>query len=176
MISSYTFAKQLTELKQLKEILESIGFKVEVLERSNDLPIHLLAAELKDIKNNNQVIQNISCCFLPIDDKELERIQLLQIYSGFPILVDNKIIDNVNKLISVINTKTSLGYFGVNSVGQVYQRSVFVKDQFTPFNKQGFIEMIVLFLHGQNTFVDFIFDLNSGYTDLDFALSKLEEL
>lgn len=176
MISEYTFSKQLIELKQLKEVVESIGFKAEVLERSVNLPIHLLSAELRDPNNESEVIQNLSCCFLPIDDSELKQIQLLQFYSGFPIIVKNEDFDSVNRLIGSINLKTSIGYFGVNPTGQIYQRYVYSKNQFTPIDELTIIEIIALFLHVQNTFIDFVFDLNAGLINLATALSKVEEI
>ncbi|MFC4307171.1 YbjN domain-containing protein [Cohnella boryungensis] len=171
MISELEHAKHLAELGGLQAGFEEEGLQTELLERSPDIPLHVLLLALgKDRQNRDRII-NLS--FVPMPESDIEWIRLLQLYSIVPCVVAPDRRSAVESVLLAANGVLPLGHFGIKEDGEVYARYVYTVPSSRTVSGDELLEVVSLFHYMLEMFADRIERVASGELSADEALQEL---
>ena len=171
MVSEMEHAKQLAELGGLQAGLNKEGFSTELLERSSDIPLHVLWLPLgKDARGRERIV-NLN--FVPLPESDIEWIRLLQLYTVVPCEIAANRRSALESLLHAANGVLPLGYFGIKEDGEVYARYVYTVPSSRTVSADELLEVVSLFHYMLEMFADRIERVASGELSPDEALQEL---
>ncbi|MBD2846513.1 hypothetical protein IDH44_15030 [Paenibacillus sp. IB182496] len=171
MISEQEHAKQLAELGGMQLAFQREGFQSELLERTPDIPLHVLLLPLgKDAAGRDRIV-NLN--FQPLPDSDIEWIRLLQMYTTVPCDIAEGRQSDVEHFLHVINGRIPLGYFGIQSTGEIYVRYVCSVPSSSMVSSDELLEVLSIFHYVLEMFPERIQQLASGDIALADALQAL---
>ena len=172
MISNLTNAKHTAELSFLSGYLAELGFESELVERSETLPMPILISSIGgDAAGRPRLLHFL---FVPIEEDQLEILQLLQIHTLFPYEVEADYLTETEKLLSVINQKLGMGYVGIDQENAVYYKYLFAKARYQPLDQALIVETVQLFIFLMERFSNVIESVVTGQQDSGTAAATLQ--
>ncbi|WP_168120790.1 hypothetical protein [Paenibacillus sp. HB172176] len=172
MVSEQEHAKQLAELGGLQLAFQREGFESELLERSSDIPLHVLLLPLgKDAAGRDRIV-NLN--FQPLPESDIEWIRLLQLYTTIPCDIVEERKAEVEHFLHVINGLVPIGYFGIQSSGEVFVRYVCTVPSSRMASSEELLEVLSIFHYLLEIFPERIQRVASGELGLEDALHSLE--
>lgn len=172
MLTEALHARHIAELGFLEQALAESGLQVNLLEKSEEVPLHILLAALENDHKDRERFVNFS--FVPIPENELEEIQLLQLYTLIPCDRKTDKSTDVGKLLLAINCRLAIGHFSMKDDGDLYYRYVHCAPKTELIHTPAFLEMVSLFLFMLEMFSKLIDDVYSGRISLAAALLSFE--
>ncbi|MHA6484825.1 type III secretion system chaperone family protein [Paenibacillus sp. strain BS8-2] len=168
MISELEHAKQLAELGGLQAGFAKEGLQTELIERTPEIPLHVLLMSLgKDGRDRDRII-NMN--FSPLPESDIEWIRLLQLYTIVPCDIVAGRRSEVEALLHAANTMLPLGYFGIKDDGEVYARYVYTVPSSRTISADELLEVVSLYHYMLELFADRIEAVASGELSKDDAL------
>lgn len=171
MISEKLHALHAVELGFLQSGLEEEGFTTQFVEKSPELPLHVLLLSLgQDGKGRDRWI-NFN--FVPLPDEEIENIRLLQLYSVVPCTIRSDRQDAVRRLLHAVNCVMPIGGYGIKEDGEVFIRYVYSASASRTLSPEELLEVVSLFNYMLELFAERIEDVASGAASLEDALAAI---
>lgn len=171
MVSDMEHAKQLAELGGMQAGLEKEGFHSELLERSEDIPLHVLLLPLgKDERGRDRIV-NLN--FVPLPESDISWIRLLQLYTVVPCEIAPDRRPSVESLLLAVNGVLPLGHFGIKEDGEVYARYVYTVPSSRTVSADELLEVVSLFHYMLEMFADRIGRVAGGELSANEALQGL---
>lgn len=171
MLPDIVHARHLAQLGFLKDILEEAGLPANLLEKSEAIPIHVLMAGFQqDMKGRDRFLH---FSFLPLNEEDIQAIQLLQIYSTLPFRLKEGRRDAVAALLLEVNTRLPIGHFGINEQDELHYRYVYNLSASKTFETDEILEIVSLFIYMCDMFADSIEQVASGEADAEQAAQAL---
>ena len=110
-ISEKEHAMHLAELGTIQQGFAKEGFHTELVEKSPEIPLHVLLLSLgQDDRGNDRTI-NLN--FMPLPESDIESIRLLQLYAVIPCDIASGRREDVEKLLLTANGAVPLGQLWV---------------------------------------------------------------
>lgn len=170
MFSEEVQKKHLEELSQLRIYIDKLELETRIIKKSDIIPIHILLAGLTvDYKDRDRFV-NFS--FVPLSEEDLQHINLLQFYTSLPIEIENEHIDEVKKLLHVINTHMAIGHFGIQEDGEIYIRYIYPTHRIHGVNEQQFLETFLLYISMIDLHEKIIEEVGTGKLSLEDAVAS----
>ncbi|MDF2722422.1 MAG: hypothetical protein K0Q59_2097 [Paenibacillus sp.] len=152
MQSDFAHASHLAQLGLLEQLLNETGIATHMLEKSEQLPLHvLLAAMAKDDQGRDRYLH---FSFLPVDEEQMSAIQLLQMYCKLPFPLREEARAATADILLDINGKLPIGHFGVDEAGELYFRYVYVMPAKRSFDREEMVELITLYANMYDLFAE----------------------
>jgi len=171
MVSELEHAKQLAELGTIQAGFEKEGFGSELLERSPEIPLHVLLLPLgKDGRGRDRVV-NLN--FVPLPESDIEWIRLLQLYTVVPCDIAPDRRGAVESLLLAANGVLPLGHFGIKEDGEVYARYVYTVPSSRTVSADELLEVVSLFHYMLEMFAERIDRVAGGTLSPDDAMREL---
>src|SRR5690554_4214913 len=171
MNSEQVDALHLVELGFLEAALVAAGLQTQLLEKSEEIPLHVLLALLGKDRDNRDRMVNFS--YIPIADDELEHVRLLQLFSIIPSDQNSKHLAQVHSLINTLNGHVPIGHFNIKEDGEINFRYVHCVPSGESMDTDIIVEVFDLFNFSLSLFAERIEDVSSGKLSLHAALSDL---
>lgn len=171
MISEKLHALHAVELGFLQAGLEEAGFSTQFVEKSPELPLHVLLLSLGQDERNRDRWINFN--FVPLPDDEIEHIRLLQIYSVVPCSVHSDRLEAVRQLLHAVNNVMPIGCFGIKEDGEIYIRYVYSASANRSLSSDEILEVVSLFNYMLDLFAEQIQHVASGSLPLEDALRAM---
>lgn len=147
MPSELTHAQHAAQLGFLQQYFEKQGWSSRLLERSADLPIHVLSvAAPRDSLGRER---GITFAYVPLDEDDLDHISLLQFYSPLPITMNPVYEKDVDTLFRFVNPGLAIGHYG-HKDGELFMRHVYTAPLHDMIREEMFIETVLLFFSLQD--------------------------
>jgi hypothetical protein len=164
MQSEATRARHWERLGILQSLLEETGLAASLLEQSEDIPFHILIAGFHlDYQGRDRFLH---FSFLPIDEQEIQAVELLQLYSTLPFNLHEGLKDEVASLLLEVNTRLPIGHFGINEQGEIHYRYVYSYPVSRYLEANEILEIISLFIYMCDMFAEPVENLASGTKNL----------
>jgi hypothetical protein len=158
-------ARHLAQLSLLKNILDEAGLLTTMLEKSQAIPIHVLMAGTPQDGEGCDRFLHFS--FLPLNEEEIQAVQLLQIYSTLPIKLEADKKDALASLMLEINTRLPIGHFGINEQNEIHYRYVYSLSVSKTFEADEILEIVSLFTYMIDMFSGPVEGLANGSANLE---------
>jgi hypothetical protein len=169
MNSERVDAMHLVELGFIQAAFADAGIQAEIIEKSVEIPLHVLLALLGKDRNNNNRFINVS--FIPIANDELEYIRLLQLFAVIPSDLNSSYMDQVGTLINNLNGQVPIGHFSIKEDGEINFRYVHCAPSDESISPDVVLEVLNLFNFSLSLFSERIEDLASGKITLKQAMA-----
>jgi hypothetical protein len=165
MLPDDVHAGHLVQLGFIKEILEEAELPTNLLERSVAIPFHVLMAGFQEDRLGRDRFLHFS--FLPLNDEDMQSVQLLQIYSTlpFPLKLENK--EAVALLLLEVNTQLPIGHFGINEHGEIHYRYVHSLSVASTIDADAILDIVSLFVYMCDMFSEPVEHAASGISALE---------
>jgi hypothetical protein len=164
MLSEGAKARHWERLENLESLLKETGLATSLLQQSESIPFHLLIAAFQQDNRGRDRFLHFS--FLPIDEQDIQAVELLQIYSTLPFRLQEGLRDQAALLLLEINTRLPIGHFGINEQGEIHYRYVYSLSAGQSFGAEEMLVIINMFMYMCDMFAEPIEDLASGAKDL----------
>jgi hypothetical protein len=171
MNSEQVDAMHLVELGFIQAALVDAGMQAELIEKSEEIPLHVLLASLGKDRDNKDRFVNFS--YIPIADDELDYIRLLQLFSVIPSDLNSKHLEQVSTLINNLNGQVPIGHFNIKEDGEINFRYVHCVPSDESIVADVILEVLNLFNFSLSLFTERIEDVANGKVSLKEALSDL---
>ncbi|MEX1030451.1 MAG: hypothetical protein WDZ91_10495 [Paenibacillaceae bacterium] len=171
MNSEKVDAMHLVELGFIQAALVDAGIQAELLEKSEEIPLHVLLAPLGKDRDNKDRFVNFS--YIPIADDGLDYIRLLQLFSVIPSDLNSKHLEQVSTLINNLNGQVPIGHFNIKEDGEINFRYVHCVPSDESIVADVILEVLNLFNFSLSLFTERIEDVANGKINLKEALSDL---
>lgn len=168
MISELEHAKHLAELGSLQIGFAQEGLNAELVERTPEIPLHVLLLSLGKDGSDRDRIVNMN--FSPLPESDIEWIKLLQLYTVVPCEIADGRRDEVERLLLVANSLVPLGHFGIKEDGEVYARYVYAVPSAQTVSSNELLEVVSLYHYMLELFANRIEGVASGELSMDEAL------
>lgn len=173
MFSEKELKNHLEELNQIRMFIDKVEFETRMIKKSDIMPIHVLLAGLTvDYKERDRYV-NFS--FVPLSEDDLQYINLLQFYTTLPLEVKEEYIDDVKKLLHVINSHMAIGHFGVQEDGEAYIRYIYTTHRIHGVNEQQFLETLLLYISMIDIHEEMIEKVGIGEVALSEAIAAFNK-
>jgi hypothetical protein len=166
-------ARHLVELGFLEEILIDMGYATQLVERSPQVPYHVLLVGLES-DSGGQPLQ-MALTFYPVGEDEVENTMLLQYFIELPFEVDEGGLARLRELLPDINNKIVLGHLGI-TVGQnkLHYRYVQALPVDRLISHGAVSDVIVLVTYTPRLFEEMVQDLAGGTISVEQARARLD--
>jgi hypothetical protein len=157
-ISAQSMAKQREVLTYLQEAIGNLGYETRLYDAGEVQeilpgPLLLVGVE-KDHLGRDRTIQ---FGFLPLPDAaNFDYLSLIQCYAPLPFAVADERRAEVERQLSIVNSQTGAGYFGVTAGGNLFYRYVLATAKWSLVEVQMIQQLLLLFTHMQNHFAPII--------------------
>ncbi|MNI26065.1 hypothetical protein D3C73_797480 [compost metagenome] len=163
--------RQLAQLNLLKQILDEEGIPVTILEKSNDIAIHLLIANIQqDAEGRDRFLQ---FSFVPMEEEEGQTLQFLQIYSTLPFSMETSQRAEVAELLLELNTRLPLGHMGITVDQEIHYRYVYTLSSGQVLISDEVLELLSLFVYMLEMFGGVLERVATGTTNAASAIADL---
>lgn len=163
-------ARHDAQLGFLQQYLTESGLQSHIVDRSEEIPITVLLLPL--MKDRRQRDRFLHFSFVPLDEDDLENIDLLQIYTTVPVEWKGDTKAQVEKLLLAINGRLAIGHFNLNG-DEVNYRYVHCVPAAQRLQADELLSVIRLFELMLNVFASVVDDAASGRTSLQQALAEV---
>jgi hypothetical protein len=171
VLSEVVHARHLALLGVLKQMIDEAELPTTILERSETIPLHMLMAGFQeDSKGRDRFLQ---FSFLPLNEEDMQAVQLLQIYSTLPFTLPEENRGAVASLLLEVNTRLPIGHFGVNEQNEVHYRYVYSLSASKMLDADEILDIISLFIYMSDMFGEAVEKVASGESDVAAAVSSL---
>jgi hypothetical protein len=164
-------ARHLAQLSFLKQILDEEGLPTTLLEKSEEIPIHLLMAGVQQDQEGRDRFLHFS--FLPLDEEEIQSTLLLQIYSTLPFAMEGNYREQIALLLLEINTRLPIGHIGMNENNEIHYRYVYTLSSSKTFQSDEILDVLSLFVYMLEMFGGVIEPVAKGTVDAAAAAASL---
>jgi hypothetical protein len=171
MATDAIHARHLAQLSLLKNILDEADLLTTMLEKSEAIPIHVLMVGIQQDEEDRDRYLHFS--FLPLNEEEIQAVQLLQIYCTLPIELEADKKDALASLMLEINTRLPIGHFGINEQNEIHYRYVYSLSGSKTFEADEILEIVSLFIYMIDMFSGPVEGLANGSVDLATSLAEL---
>ncbi|UJF34110.1 YbjN domain-containing protein [Paenibacillus hexagrammi] len=171
MLPETAHARHLAQLGVLKDILEEAGLATNLLEKSEAIPIHVLMAGFQEDKKGRDRFLHLS--FLPLDEEDIQAIQLLQVYSTLPFHLKEGHREAVSSVMLEVNTRLPIGHFGVNEQNELHYRYVYSISAANGLVADEILEILSMFIYMCDMFADPVELAASGEASADQVIQSL---
>jgi len=139
-------------LRKLKSLLEQLGYTVELLSKSEDLPVETLSLCLEqDAKNRPQFLM---LTLYPLGDA-LDASHFVQFYFQYPFEIDVARRGKILQALPAVNQELPLGHFNLSADEKsVYFKYVFALPQNQDVEPLFFNDVLDMCLYAQTHFQD----------------------
>lgn len=104
--------KDNNDLRRLEAVVEQLGYSVELLTKSEELPVEMLSIKLEeDGKNRPQFLTLTS---YPLGD-ELDASNFIQFYFQYPFEISKAHSARILQAIPAVNQQLPLGHFNISA-------------------------------------------------------------
>lgn len=160
-------ARQDAELGFLQQSLSESDVQSHIIERSDAIPITVLLVPL--MKDHRQRDRYLNISYVPLDDEDLDEIDLLQLYVTVPVEWSDGTNEHVEKLLNAVNGKLAIGHFQLTGA-EVSYRYVHCTSSSERLPLSEAVAIIRLFELMLNLFSSKIDDVASGKASLSDSL------
>ena len=160
MLSDLTRTRQIAELDYLQRCITELGLESELIESSAEVPLPTLIVATK--KDHQQRDRIITLSYIPVDEDDLEHINLLQIYGALPFSLNSTYQPELEAVLMMLNTQTAIGSFGLYNT-EISLRYVYAIDRHKLPAQAAFGEIIILLIYVQDMFGELIEQVNEGH-------------
>jgi len=171
MLPDKIHARHLAQLGYLQEILDESGLATNLLEKSEAIPLHVLIAGFQADKKGRDRFLHFS--FLPLNDEEVEAIQLLQMYSTFPFQLQAGRRQELAALFLEVNTRLPIGHFGINDQDELHYRYVYSISAAKSFERDEVLETLSFFIYMCDMFADAVEAVAGGEASAEQVIQSL---
>lgn len=170
-ISEGIVARQVQVLTHFQRAIGELGYETRLLEsgdESQSLPGPLLVVGVeKDAQGRDRLVH---FGFLPFpDDDDFDFLSLIQCYAPLPFAVTHALQSAVKQVLTGINTRTTLGYFGITAEGNIFYRYVLATEKWALLEAETVQQLLLVFIHMQDRFAPLLEAVVEGES-LDRAL------
>lgn len=144
MISDFVHARHLAEFGVLKNELDQAGLTATIIEKSDEMPLHMLLAALEPDGDGRERFLHFT--FVPLSEEELEQIRLLQFFSVIPCEWDESRRMDMLQLLNAINGSLAIGHLGVREDGEIHFRYVHCVSNGDTIRREEFMEVVTMFV------------------------------
>lgn len=171
MISERGHARHLAQLGFLQRILEGAGLSVQIVEKTELVPLHVLLAGFRQDEEGRDRILHVT--FLPLDDEQLESLQLLQLYYTFPFQLRPENRAQVAELLLSLNAMLAIGHFGINDQQELHLRYTYALSASETFREEETLDLVELFVNCCDLFGPAIEQVANGTATAEEAVRSL---
>jgi hypothetical protein len=164
MLSEAAKARHWERMENLQSLLEETGLATSLLQQSESIPFHLLIAAFQQDNKGRERFLHFS--FLPLDEQDIQAVELLQIYSTLPFSLEEGFRGQTALLLLEINTRLPIGHFGINEQGEIHYRYVYGLSAAQSIGAEEMLDIISMFMYMCDMFAEPIENLASGAKDL----------
>ncbi len=100
------------ELRKLGSVVEQLGYSVELLSKSEDLPVDMLSLRLEEDGKNRP--QFLTLTIYPLGD-ELDASSFIQFYFQYPFEISKPHRTQVLQELPAVNQQLPLGHFNISA-------------------------------------------------------------
>jgi Putative bacterial sensory transduction regulator len=172
LIDEEVSARTYMELARLEKVLNDLGIDTNLVRKSEEFELHVLVAVFEDDEHGHE--RFINCTFMPLPEDEIEHVDLLQIFTSYPIRPTEEARAEALEIINGINPKLPFGSLAIDADGQIFYRYIFVKRRLEFIDDDAFGEMVLLFQFASNMFAEALGAVASGKMTAEEILSQLE--
>jgi hypothetical protein len=163
MLPEIVHARHLTQLGLVKEILDEAELPTSILDRSEAIPFHVLMVGFQEDSQGRDRFLHFS--FLPLNEEDMQSVQLLQLYSTLPFTLKPENKEAVALLLLEVNTRLPIGHFGVNEYGEVHYRYVYSLSASKAMDADEMLNIVSLFVYMCDMFSEALEKVASGRND-----------
>jgi hypothetical protein len=171
MLSETAKARHLERLGTLRDLLEEAGLVSSLLEPSETIPFHILIAGFHQDNKGRDRFLHFS--YLPIEEQEIQALELLQIYSTLPFSMSEGLREQVALLLLEVNTRLPIGHFGINEQEEIHYRYVCSLPAAKPLEAEEILDIVSMFMYMCDMFAEMIEHLATGAKDLSAVRENL---
>ncbi len=158
------------QLGLLRQYFDEAGLEAHWVEPSQDIPIPVVLLPL--MKDHRQRDRFLHFSFVPLDEEDLEAIDLLQIYTTVPVEWAEGTREQVEKLLPAINGSLAIGHFNVTG-DEVTYRYVYSVPANRELQSAEALSVIRLFEMMLNMFSEAVDDVASGRSGYAQVMSEI---
>jgi len=170
MIAEKTHARHLVELGRIQEFFENKEVYTQLLEKSEQIPLHILMLA-PEIEKNRQAYINVM--FIPIDNPNIDDIQLLQLYTHLPVDYTGT-MEAIAPLLVAINMNLPVGNMGFKDSSISYRYSYVVSDN-SLVQQEEFLDVFQLFFNSLALFLELIDEVIAGKKTVQQAIKYIKD-
>jgi len=135
----------INQLKEVKKIIEKhFKFESHLIEPSEINSLSTLICILP--KGPVRLERNLNLTFLPLNDKDIKEIKLLQFFSILPGQTFKNADDKLKDVLLYISQRTALGNFSIHNSNEIAIRYVYPFSKNNEIDSSNFAETLSLFL------------------------------
>lgn len=170
MIAEKTHARHLVELGRIQDFFKEREIYTQLLEKSDQIPLHILMLA-PEISEGRQAYVNVM--FIPIDNPNVEDIQLLQLYTHLPVDYTGT-MEAIAPLLVAINMNLPVGNMGFKDNSISFRYSYALSDN-TLVQEEEFIDVFQLFFNSLALFIDLIDQVVEGKVTVQQAIQHIKK-
>ena len=170
MLSETENKRQLLDLEFLGGILSDAGVETTLYPKSEQLPVSFLSIGLPELPQKRETF--LQLMYIPTSGL-LEETNILQFFIQLP-NSDQQNTEAIASLLSVLNTRTALGYFGLGEDGHLFYRYNFVMHRFQVPEKLQFLEVTNLVIQVFLAYGLTVLEFHDGNISLEQAIGQLK--
>lgn len=162
----------MTDLERLEEIkgwIEPLNLHCDIIEKSEAIPLDVLLIYLGDEQDEDRMLQ---LAFMPISTEDISFTKLLQFYLVIGNQVNDQYMGDVLVSMNHVNTRTVLGYYGINEANQAFYRYVHAMSSILD-SEVSFQEMLTLILVNIEMHGELLRKISIGELSVEDALDHL---
>lgn len=165
-------ARHLVELGFLEDVFTNLGYTVQLIERSEQIPYHvLLVALTPDDKGRPQ---QLTLTFYPVGEDDVQNTLLLQYFIEAPFTVDADGLSRLRELMPAINNKIVLGHLGITEgQNKLHYRYVQALPVTTSVSEEAVSDVIMLFSYTPLLFNEILEKLAAGEITVEQARAEI---
>lgn len=165
-------ARHLVELGFLEEIFTDLGYTAQLIERSEQIPYHVLMVGLNPDDHGRP--QQLTLTFYPVGEEDVQNTLLLQYFIEVPFDTDESGLSRLKELLPEINNKIVLGHLGItDGQNKLHYRYVQTLPVARPISEQAVSDVILLFSYTPLLFNETLEKLAQGKISLDQARDEI---
>lgn len=166
-------ADRLVKFEFLEKYLNELGLKTKFIKKSDTVIFDTLSVLVGQDSNN--VPRTVNFNIIPVPKDKFPRVDFIQVAELLTCSVTSRNRVNIEKLLSAVNLRSTIGNYIIDPDQQVLFKYVFPIASTKIIDKNEFIEIISMYLFMAQLFNDHIIKLAQGKSNLNEILPQLDK-